>query len=323
MGCVSQSPRLLERSARILRGVAGTKQLRTPCGRDSHPLSGCFCDERDAGVRSVAEAIGVKGEISMLNMSSWPVLRLDVLDEIHLDPRNVRLETATLAIEADILEDLFVNENVLGIVEGIAKIGYLIHEMPIVVKRRSKYVVVEGNRRLAALKVIQNPMLVPEYQSRVSRLSSQISNRASLRKIDVRLAPNQSQAEQLIAALHTANLRRAWSPARQAAFFQAQIDAGRTYKQLLSRYPLADVRRFVYRAHMVNAFKGADYSEPALEDFLSSKKWSRSLSALARVFESKEWSELTGYWPGWPTPPGWPASSCWRYQRCCPPRPRR
>jgi hypothetical protein len=230
----------------------------------------------------------------MLNMSAWQDIELDVISDIHLDASNVRLETPSNAVEADILEDLFANENTLGLVEGISQIGYLTHEIPIVVKRKGKYVVVDGNRRLAALKAIQNPLLVPEYQTRIKNFSSSIPNKSALKKIFVKVAPNQTQADQLIASLHTSNLRRPWTPARQAAFFQAQIDAGRSYTQLLSRYPTIDVRKFVFRGHMVNLFKNSKYSDPALKDFLQTTKWKRSLSALARIYESKDFLTLTG-----------------------------
>lgn len=126
----------------------------------------------------------------MLNTSAWPEVELTVLTGIHLDPRNVRLETASAQVEADIMEDLFANEDALGLVDTIAKVGYLTHETPIVVQRRGKYVVVEGNRRAAALKAIQNPMLVPKYQARVAALTKSIPNIKQLAKIRVLVAPN-------------------------------------------------------------------------------------------------------------------------------------
>ena len=230
----------------------------------------------------------------MLDTSQWPEVELDVLKEVHLDPKNVRLEVADAKVEADIIEDLFVNEDALGLVEGICKVGYLTHETPVVLKRRGKYVMVEGNRRLAALKAIQNPMLVPDYQARISALAALLPDRSSLSKIRVMIAPNQTQADQLIAAIHTGNLRKAWTPSRQAAFFQAQIDAGRKLQELLTRYPTIDVRKFVFRAHIINLFKSVKYDDAELQDFLATKKWARGLSTLARIYESKEFLELTG-----------------------------
>jgi hypothetical protein len=153
---------------------------------------------------------------------------------------------------------------------------------------------VEGNRRLAALKAIQNPMLVPDYQARVASLAALLPDRSALAKVRVMVAPNQTEADQLIAAIHTGNLRRAWSPSRQAAFFQAQIDAGRKLRELLTRYPTIDVRKFVFRAHIINLFKSVHYDEAELQDFLATKKWARGLSTLARIYESKEFLDLTG-----------------------------
>lgn len=230
----------------------------------------------------------------MLDTSQWPELTVDVLKEVHLDPQNVRLEIADAKVEADIIEDLFVNEDALGLVEGICKVGYLTHETPIVLKRRGKYVMVEGNRRLAALKAIQNPMFVPDYQARIAALAALLPDRSALAKIRVMVAPNQAEADQLIAAIHTGNLRKAWTPGRQAAFFQAQIDAGRKLSDLLTRYPTIDVKRFVFRAHIINLFKSVSYDDPVLKDFLTTKKWSRGLSTLARIYESKDFLELTG-----------------------------
>jgi hypothetical protein len=66
----------------------------------------------------------------MLNMIEWPEIELSVLQEVHLDPKNVRLETADALVEADILEDLVANEDVLGLVDAISKVGYLTHETP-------------------------------------------------------------------------------------------------------------------------------------------------------------------------------------------------
>lgn len=231
----------------------------------------------------------------MLDTSSWPRKTLGVVDELHLDPQNVRLETTSTQIEADIIEDLFDNEGAFELVEAISQIGYLTHEIPIVVKQRGKYIVVEGNRRLAALKAIQNPMIVPGYQSRVTALAKSMgAQRDKLKQIEVLVAPNRQHANQVIAALHTSNPRKSWTPARQAAFFQAQIDAGRKYKDLLTRYPTIDVPKFVLRARLVNRMKAAVKSDADLSDFTESKGFKSGYSTLTRIFEAKDFRDVTG-----------------------------
>lgn len=230
----------------------------------------------------------------MLNTSAWPVMDLDVLKDIHLDPRNVRLDNPNARVEADMIEDLFANENALSLVEGICKLGYLTHETPVVVKRGAKYIIVEGNRRLAALKAIQNPHLVPDFQVRVAGLASLHPDRSAISKIKVMLAPSQDEADQLIAAIHTSNLRRPWTPARQAAFFQTQVDTGRSLADLVARYPTIDVKRFVLRAKIINLFKSVSYQGADLAEFVGSGRYKKGVSTLARIFESKEFFELTG-----------------------------
>jgi hypothetical protein len=230
----------------------------------------------------------------MLNTSTWREIDLRVLDEIHLDSQNVRLDNEDAKVEADILADLFANEGALALVEGITSVGYLTHEIPIVVKRRGKWVVVEGNRRVAALKAMQNPLLVPEYTARIKALIKGMPNLKALALVRVKIAPNQEQANELIAALHTSNPRRPWSPARQAAFFQAQINNGRSYHDLLKRYPTVDVPQFVFRSHVLNVFADIPYDDPELRDFVATKAWRRASSTLERIYQAKDFLDLTG-----------------------------
>jgi hypothetical protein len=229
----------------------------------------------------------------MLNMATWAEMDLDVISGMHLDPKNVRLESATNAVEADIIADLFANEDAFSLVEGITTVGLLTNEMPVVVLRDKKYVVVDGNRRVAALKAIQNPLLVSEYTSQIKAVSKS-TNKLALKKIRVKVAPNQDAADELVATLHTTNPRRAWGPTRQAAFFQAQIDAGRTYNELVTRYPLIDVRKFVFRSRILALFKKVKYTDPAHKDYFNTSKGKKGLSTLARIYESKEFLEMTG-----------------------------
>lgn len=235
------------------------------------------------------------GGPAVIDTSRWPRVSLDVLTEIHLDPRNVRLDGIHYEVEADIMADLFANEGALDLIEGIVTVGYLTFETPVVVKDGDRNIVVEGNRRVAALKAIQNPMLVPSHQTRIAALIEAIPDRPALTRLEVLVAPSRDEADQMIAAIHAGkNLRKAWTPARQAAFFEAQIAAGRTMADLLTRYPTANVRRFVLRAGMIRRFRQVKYEDPALTSFLAERDLASGLSTLARVYESKEFQELIG-----------------------------
>lgn len=228
----------------------------------------------------------------MIDMSAWEEEPADVVDDLHLDPRNVRLDfdQDQEVPEPDIIQDLVRNEKILSLIEAISQIGYLTHEIPIVVFRDGQMVVVEGNRRVAALKLIQNPYLALEYQARVSKIVRAIPDRDSLKKIMVKIAPNQDDADQLIAALHTSNPRRPWTPTRQAAFFQAQVDAGKTIEQLLVQYPTIDVKEFVVRSQILELFRAVKYSDPELADYVTGRRF--PVSTLARLYENDAFLDL-------------------------------
>ena len=228
----------------------------------------------------------------MIDMSTWEELVVDVVNDLHLDPRNVRLDIPDGVPESDIVQDLFTNEKALSLVEGIAKVGLLTHEVPIVVDRAGQLVVVEGNRRVAALKAIQNPYLAPDHQARISKFARAVPERDAVRRITVKKAPSQDDADQLVAALHTGNQRVAWSPARQAAFFQAQLDAGKSADALIDQYPTVEVRKFITRSRILELFRNVDYNDPSLGDYARKRRF--PVSTLARLYENEKFLDLVG-----------------------------
>lgn len=91
-------------------------------------------------------------------------LRPDVLD---FDLENPRLTQSSLTgdeSEEEVIEFLWKEMNVEEIALSIAARGYFEHEPLFAVRNRSRYTVIEGNRRLAAVKVLRSP----ELQTRIS-----------------------------------------------------------------------------------------------------------------------------------------------------------
>lgn len=228
----------------------------------------------------------------MIDMSTWEELVVDVVNDIRLDPRNVRLDIPEGVPESDIIQDLFTNEKALSLVEGIAKVGFLTHEVPIVLERDGQLIVVEGNRRVAALKAIQNPYLAPDHQARITKLAQSVPDRDAIRRITVKKAPSQDDADQLVAALHTGNQRVAWGPARQAAFFQAQLDAGKSPESLIAQYPTINVRKFITRSKILDLFRNVNYDDASLGDYVRKRRF--PVSTLARLYDNEKFLALVG-----------------------------
>ena len=84
------------------------------------------------------------------------------VDSLHLDSRNPRLIQYGLAADAsepDVLRVLIDQMDVEEVAMSIAASGYWDHEPLFVVKEKGKDVVIEGNRRLAAVKLLRNPIV--------------------------------------------------------------------------------------------------------------------------------------------------------------------
>lgn len=88
-----------------------------------------------------------------------------LLDELHFDPQNPRLpETLDRADDTAVLEYLLLEANLIELMLSIGEQGYFEGEPLLVVPRGAQgdgYVVVEGNRRLGALKLLQHNAVPP------------------------------------------------------------------------------------------------------------------------------------------------------------------
>ncbi|MHC4260255.1 MAG: ParB N-terminal domain-containing protein, partial [Planctomycetota bacterium] len=97
------------------------------------------------------------------------------VDELYLDPQNPRLASSGLTAENqdEILKTLWRERAVNEIADSVAASGFWRHEVLFAARERGKWVVVEGNRRLAAVKLLRSPKLakrigvssVPKLQS--------------------------------------------------------------------------------------------------------------------------------------------------------------
>jgi hypothetical protein len=225
-------------------------------------------------------------------MSTWKTTTLSVTNDLRLDPTNVRLDRDSHnAPEGDIIRDLFLNEGAMSLARGIANVGWLTHERPVVLKENGKWIVVEGNRRTAALKALHNPRSVPASFTELSALAKQIPNLKTLESIEVLIAPDRPSADELVANIHTANPRRAWSPLRRADFFYAQVEfKGATVQELKKRYPSADVPKYIEMAEMQKLLRTVKYADPVLNEFVSKKSF--PISVFDRLYSNDKFLDL-------------------------------
>ena len=150
----------------------------------------------------------------------WPIEDAG-LDELDLDLRNVRIPgafdqsaIASYLVEAADLIDLAV---------GILRDGYLDNELPVVTDENGRRVVLEGNRRITALKAIRDPSLLGKYAARLERWLGRYPDADTPTEVRVMVAPSREAAQPLLARLHTRNPKKSWLREQQAVFYHAQL----------------------------------------------------------------------------------------------------
>jgi len=154
----------------------------------------------------------------------WPIKEFKI-QEVFLDSKNIRIPIS-LNNQNALIQDLFMNEDTFEIAKSIMHYGLFPDEFPIVIKEDNKIITIEGNRRLAALKALNKPEIVPTYQNKLSNIKKKNFN-----TIKVVVAPSRDDANMLIANKHTINLRKQWKPLRQAYFYKSQMDNGKNIDQ--------------------------------------------------------------------------------------------
>ena len=90
----------------------------------------------------------------------------------HLNPRLAEYGITPATTDEEILKILWDAMDVRELVQSISASGYFPHEPIIVAKESGKFVVIEGNRRLAAVKVLLAHNLAKENGWDVPKLSA-------------------------------------------------------------------------------------------------------------------------------------------------------
>lgn len=185
---------------------------------------------------------------------SWPIEEYPIT-KLFLDQENIRTPISDKDQSA-LIQDMFSNEDAFSIAKSYAQNGVFPDEFPIAVLENNKTVIIEGNRRLSALKAIFEPDIVPKWSKKIKDLGAN-----KITKIRIVLAPNRQDAVKHIANKHTNNYKRSWKPLRQAYFYKSQIDNGKTVEELIKEFPDHDVVRFIKMLEMHHLAKSLDLDE--------------------------------------------------------------
>lgn len=174
-----------------------------------------------------------------MDYSKWEEKQLAV-SSILLDEKNPRIPPTIEPLNQRLLiDDLITHDKVYELAQNIVQNGYYPVESLIVIKEDARIVVIEGNRRLAALKLLITPEAAPEGQvARFRALSSRV-DKTTIKKVKVIIAPDRQAAAPIIMSRHTNVQIERWEPIQQASYYTNLLQNGITIDDLSHQYNIS------------------------------------------------------------------------------------
>lgn len=151
-------------------------------------------------------------EIPIKATTRWPV------DELHFDPMNPRRgpEWATGELsEEQVIKELYETADLGELLQSISTSGYVDIEPLVVLLEDGRLIVLEGNRRLAALKALKDPHKAAAARITIPELAPGV--KASLEQVSVYRVESRESARDFIGFKHI-NGPHAWDSLAKARF---------------------------------------------------------------------------------------------------------
>ncbi len=222
----------------------------------------------------------------------WPIIDVD-LDNLALDVNNVRLAIEGLD-EAGIATYMVEAEDLIGLARDILRDTYIDNELPIVIPDGDMYVVLEANRRVAALKAIADPSILGRHAPTLERHLSRYPEAGTPTNIRVMVAPSRDAAEPVLARLHTGQPKRSWIREQQAIFYHARLSDTVTVDDLRAQYPreAGKIIGFIRMGEVRELIRGLKYEDAELEDFVKTSKL--KMTSLEYAYDRPKICEVLG-----------------------------
>lgn len=219
--------------------------------------------------------------------------RILTIEHLRLDINNPRFsyQSTEKMNQTQIVIYLIDNYDVYDLAKDIAYNGYMLGEEPVVCKENDAFVVLEGNRRMAACKVLLSP------RKYLSSLRANIIEQANFKieKMECHLAPNRIAANKLIYRRHNGIPVKRWSKISQDAYLNNLISIERVNIEEINKelnVTPSEVRKALrrYNAHQlaIKLFQSFPFElkQIAQEDF--------PITNLERFYESEKGSQFLG-----------------------------
>lgn len=219
--------------------------------------------------------------------SDWPLKKMAVAS-LHLDSKNPRLGTsASGASPRELIQFLFEHDKAMDVARSIASRGFFPNEPLLAIRDNDQHIVVEGNRRLAALKALREPSLLEGAAERqIERLARRIADIDAIAKVPVIVAPNRRATDRQVAGKHVGTPVLPWQRENQATFILEKLAEGYDTQELLDElgFSAADVQEARQTKAIADIARSLDLPDDIKGKFGNPR--TKIFTTLERIFES-------------------------------------
>ena len=148
-------------------------------------------------------------------------------------------------------------------------------------------VVVEGNRRLEALKALREPgLLQGSIKRQVERLSRMILDQEGIKRVPVTIAPSRKATDRQISARHIGTPVLAWQAENRASFILEKLAEGYDNDELRDDlgFSLADIQQARQTRAIADMARSLDLAEEVKAKLENPR--AKLFTTLKRVFDS-------------------------------------
>lgn len=231
-----------------------------------------------------------------------PVREQIKIDPVRLtfDPENPRFtpeKNPSGTSEAAVIKHMVKTADVAELVDSISASGYIDIEPLIVLGEDENLFVLEGNRRLAALRLLSDPDLAEDAKVALPEMAE--SKKESVTSVSIYRVPRREDARDLIGFKHI-NGPQAWDALAKARFAAKWLDAEkeRETEGAEDALTLADITQRMGDKHatiyrIVAASYVLDQAESA-EIFRANDKYKKSFS-FSHLYTALSYNEVRGF----------------------------
>jgi len=155
------------------------------------------------------------------------------ISKLLLDPKNPRLPESVPRDQASMLDYIAESTSIEELMEAIGQNGYFPGEPLIAVPSDDNYIVVEGNRRLTALKLLSDPNACTQPGARLKEISKEAVHHP--KKIPVIIRPTRSDVLPYLGYRHITGVKQ-WDPLAKARYIEQLFNLTNSASEPKNRY---------------------------------------------------------------------------------------